>query len=238
MPDPEDPDVVYAGEYLGLISRYDAAHPPPRSVGIYPDDGDGHGAGDLRYRFQWTAPIVVSPHDPEVVYHAANVLFRTRDGGQTWQAISPDLTRNDPVKQRWSGGPITGDNTGVEFYDTIFAVAESPVQAGVIWAGSDDGLVHVTRDDGASWTDVTAARPARSGAPWPASSRRPSNAGTAYVVVDAHRLDDETPYLWKTTDYGASWERLGDKLDREVYLHVVREDASSPACSTWAPSGA
>jgi len=227
VPDPSDPDVVWAGEYLGLISRYDGRTRRRPSVGIYPDDGDGHGAGDLRYRFQWTAPIVISPHDPEVVYHAANVLFRTRDRGQTWQAISPDLTRNDPVKQRWSGGPITGDNTGVEFYDTIFAVAESPVARGVIWAGSDDGLVHVTRDDGASWTAVTPP-----GLPeWATvACIEPShaNAGTAWVVADAHRLDDETPYLWKTTDYGASWERLGDKLDREVYLHVVREDARSP----------
>ena len=113
----------------------------------------------MKYRFQWTAPIAVSPHDPKVVYHGAHVLFRTSDGGQTWDAISPDLTRNDKTKQKWSGGPITGDNTGVEIYGTIFAIAESPKQKGLIWAGSDDGLVHVTRDDGKTWKNVTAAMP-------------------------------------------------------------------------------
>ena len=145
--DPSDPEIVWAGEYLGFISRFDGRTGQAPHVGIYPDDGSGHGAEDLRYRFQWTAPIVVSPHDPKTVYHAANVLFKTEDGGQSWQAISPDLTRNDPSKQKWAGGPITGDNTGVEFYDTIFAVAESPVEQGLIWAGSDDGLIHVTFDD-------------------------------------------------------------------------------------------
>jgi len=221
--DPADPDIVWAGEYMGLISRYDGRSLRAPHMGIYPDNGSGHGSGDMRYRFQWTAPIAVSPHDPAVVYHGGNVLFRTRDAGQTWQAISPDLTRNDPEKQRWSGGPITGDNTGVEYYDTIFVVAESPVERGVIWAGTDDGLVQLTRDDGASWTAVTP----RDLPEWATvASIEPSrrDAGTAWVVADAHRLDDESPYLWKTTDYGASWRRLGRKLDPEVYLHVVRED--------------
>src|SRR5262249_28215716 len=153
--EPDDPDIIYAGEYLGFISRFDEKTGLAPHVGIYPDNGSGHAAADEKYRFQWTAPIATSPHDPKVIYHAANVLFRTRDGGQHWEAISPDLTRNDKSKQKWTGGPITGDITGVEFYDTIFAVAESPLQAGLIWAGSDDGLVHVTRDGGAHWTDVT-----------------------------------------------------------------------------------
>ena len=125
----------------------------------WPDNPSGHGAAFPRYRFQWTAPIAVSPHDPKTVYHGGNVLFRTQDGGQTWAAISGDLTRDDKTKQRWSGGPITGDNTGAEFYCTIFAIAESPREAGLIWAGSDDGLVHVTRDGGKTWTNVTANVP-------------------------------------------------------------------------------
>jgi photosystem II stability/assembly factor-like uncharacterized protein len=222
--DPSDPDIVWAGEYLGFISRYDARTGEAPHVGIYPDDGSGHGAVDLRYRFQWTAPIAISPHDPKVTYHAANVLLRTGDGGQSWQAISPDLTRDDPSKQAWAGGPITGDNTGVEFYCTIFAVAESPVEAGVIWACSDDGLVHVTRDDGASWSDVTPPGTPEWGTVTTIEASR-WDAGTAYVVVDAHRLDDETPYLFKTTDFGRSWTSLTANLDREVYLHVVREDS-------------
>ena len=222
--DPSDPDVVWAGEYLGIITRYDVRLRRAAPVAIYPYDGSGHGAKDLRYRFQWTAPIVISPHDPKTVYHAGNVLFRTRDGGQSWDVISPDLSRNDASKQQWSGGPITGDNTGVEFYGTIFAVAESPTAAGLIWAGTDDGLVHLTRNGGESWTKVTP-----DGAPeWGTvsmieASRR--DAGTAYVVYDAHRLDDETPYLWKTTDFGVSWTSLAHELDSEVYLHVVREDS-------------
>ena len=156
---PDDPDIVYAGEYLGYISRYDHRTGQARNVSVYPENGSGHGAEDLKYRFQWTAPIAVSPHDPNVIYHGANVLFKTTDGGQTWSAISGDLTRNDRSKQAWSGGPITGDNTGVEYYCTIFAIAESPVTAGVIWTGSDDGLVQVTRDGGVSWTNVTGSIP-------------------------------------------------------------------------------
>jgi hypothetical protein len=146
--EPGNPDIVWAGEYLGFISRFDEATGLAPHVGIYPENGSGHGAKDLEYRFQWTAPIVISPHNPKVVYHASNVLFRTDNGGRSWTAISPDLTRDDESKQGWAGGPITGDNTGVEFYGTIFAVAESPVTSGVIWAGTDDGRVHVTRDGG------------------------------------------------------------------------------------------
>jgi photosystem II stability/assembly factor-like uncharacterized protein len=225
--DPQDPGVVWAGEYMGFLSRYDGRTRRAPHVGIYPDNGSGHGAADMRYRFQWTAPIAISPHDSRVVYHAGNVLFRTENGGQTWRAISPDLTRDDPSRQQWSGGPITGDNTGVEYYGTIFAVAESPLERDVIWAGSDDGLVHLTRDGGEHWTDVTPRGfPAWGTVAGIEASRR--DAGTAYVVVDAHRLDDETPYLWGTTDYGASWKRLGRDLDPEIYLHVVREDPRRP----------
>ncbi|HSD66113.1 MAG TPA: glycosyl hydrolase, partial [Vicinamibacteria bacterium] len=157
--DPSDPNVVYAGEYFGILTRYDRRTRQARNVAAWPDNPSGHGASFPRYRFQWTAPIAISPHDPKTVYHGGNVLFRTTDGGQSWAPISGDLTRDDETRQRWSGGPITGDNTGAEYYDTIFAVAESPREKGLIWVGSDDGLVHVTRDGGQSWTDVTASVP-------------------------------------------------------------------------------
>src|SRR2546427_7588622 len=228
-PDPSDPDVVYAGEYFGIITRYDQRTGMARNVSIYPENWSGHGAGDNRYRFQWTAPILVSPHDPKVVYHGANVLFRTTDGGESWSAISPDLTRNDKTKQKWSGGPITGDNTGVEVYDTIFVIAESPAQKDLIWVGSDDGLVHVTRDGGKNWKNVTAAM--RGIPEWGTVSMiEPSrlDAGTAYVVVDAHRLDDMHPYLYKTTNFGETWTRLDSKLPQDVYLHSIRVDPSHP----------
>jgi photosystem II stability/assembly factor-like uncharacterized protein len=223
--DPSDPHVVYAGEYLGIFTRYDHRTRQSRYVGPWPEYGSGWGAEFPRYRIQWTAPITISPHDPKVVYHGANVVFRTRDGGQTWEAISPDLTRDDETKQRWSGGPITGDNTGVEWYCTIFAIAESPLEKGLLWVGSDDGLVHVSRDDGATWTNVTADIP---GLPeWGTVSviePSPFDAGTAYLVVDNHRMDDPRPHLWKTADYGATWASLTAGLPDGVYLHAVRED--------------
>lgn len=223
--DPSDPNIVYAGEYLGYLSRYDHRTGERRAVSAWPDNPSGFGGEAMRYRFQWTAPIAVSPHDPKVVYHGANVIFRTADGGQTWTKISPDLTRNDKSKQQWSGGPITGDNTGVETYCTVFVIAESPVKKDLIWAGSDDGLVHLTEDGGKSWKNVTAAIP---GLPeWGTVSMiEPSrfDAGTAYLVVDAHRLDDMRPYVWKTADLGKTWKRLDGGLPRDAYLHAVRED--------------
>ena len=227
--DPTDPDIVYAGEYGGYISRYDHRAGQARNVAVFPENPSGHGAADFKYRFQWTAPIAISPHDSKVIYHAGNMLFRTDDGGQSWTAISGDLTRNDKTKQQWSGGPITGDNTGVETYGTIFALAESPRQRDLIWAGSDDGLVHLTRDGGKTWTNVTKALP---GLPeWGTvtsieASRH--DAGTAYVVVDNHRLDDNRPYLYKTGDFGETWQRLDGALPEDVYLHVVREDPVEP----------
>jgi photosystem II stability/assembly factor-like uncharacterized protein len=224
VPDPEDPAVVYAGEYFGIVTRYDARTRQARNVSAWPENPSGHGAEFPRYRFQWTAPIAVSPHDAKTVYHGANVLFRTQDGGQTWAKVSGDLTRNDKTKQRWSGG-ITGDNTGVEYYCTIFAIAESPREKGLVWVGSDDGLVHVTRDAGKTWTNVTANVP---GFPeWGTVSLiepSPFDAGSAYLVVDAHRMDDARPYLWKTADYGRTWKSLSGGLPKDVYLHAVRED--------------
>ncbi len=209
VPDPSDPDVVYAGEYAGVITRYDHRTRQARMVGGYVDNPSGHGAADMKYRFRWPAPIAGSPHDPKVIYHAANVLFRTSDGGQTWTAISPDLTRNDKRRQQWSGGPITGDNTTAEYYCTISAVAESPREKGLIWVGSDDGLVHVTRDGGKTWTNVTEHL---TGLPEWATIKMiepsPFEAAVAYVVVDAHMIDDMHPYLYRTRDHGKTWTLL------------------------------
>jgi photosystem II stability/assembly factor-like uncharacterized protein len=223
--DPSDPNIIYAGEYGGYITRYDHRTRQARSIGIYPYNSSGHGAEDLRYRFQWTAPILVSPHDSRTVYHAANVLFKTDNGGLTWAKISDDLTRNDKSKQKWAGGPITGDNTGVEVYGTIFAIAESPKQAGLIWAGSDDGLVHITHDGGKKWDNVTANI---KGLPELATiiciEPSPFDAETAYVVAHNYRLDDLKPYLFKTTDRGKTWKSLTAKLADDVFLRSVRED--------------
>ncbi len=227
VPDPDNPNVVYAGEYGGALTRFDLRTRQARNVSAYPYNGSGHGAEQLKVRFQWTAPAMISSHDKSV-YHGANVLFRSSDGGKTWKAISPDLTRDDRSKQKFSGGPITGDNTGAEMYCTIFALAESPKQAGVLWAGSDDGLVHVSRDGGKSWDNVTKNIPKMPN--WGTVAcieASPFDASTAYVVVDNHRMDDLTPYLYKTTDHGKTWQNLSGKMDRAVYLHAVREDPTS-----------
>lgn len=223
--DPADPNIVYAGEYGGFISRFDHRTRQARNLSVYPFNNSGHGAEDLRYRFQWTAPIFISPHDPHELFHAANVLFRSADSGKTWQPISNDLTRNDKTKQKWSGGPITGDNTGVEIYGTIFAIDESPRRKGILWAGSDDGLVHVSENDGKSWTNVTPHIPEMP--EWGTVSAiacSPFDEKTAYVVVDAHRLDDLKPYLFQTTDLGQTWKKLSGGLPQNVCLHAVRED--------------
>jgi photosystem II stability/assembly factor-like uncharacterized protein len=220
-----DPNIVYAGEYLGIITRHDRRTGESRNVSAWPDNPSGWGGEAMKYRFQWTAPIHVSPHDARTVYHGAQVIFRTSNGGQSWEVISPDLTRDDKSKQKWSGGPITGDNTGVETWATVFTIAESPKAKGLIWAGSDDGRVHVTRDAGKTWTDVTSGL---TGAPQLGTisiiEPSPFDAASAYVVVDNHRLDDNRPYLYKTSDYGRSWKALHSALPADVYLHVVRED--------------
>ncbi len=223
--EPGNPDIVYAGEYLGIFTQFDRKTGQARNVSAYPENGSGHGAVDLKHRFQWTAPILISPHDPKTVYHAGEVIFKTRDGGQNWTIISPDLTRNDKTKQQWAGGPITGDNTGVEYFGTVFALAESPLKAGVIWSGSDDGLVQVTQDGGKTWTNVTPNMPKFTDfATVSLIEASPFDAGTAYVVVEAHRLDDMKPYLFKTADYGKTWKTLSTSMKQDVYLRSVRED--------------
>jgi photosystem II stability/assembly factor-like uncharacterized protein len=224
-PDPVDSDIIYAGEHGGYISRYDHRTDQVQNVSIYPTNPLGHSADDVRIRFQWTAPILVSAHDHNTVYHAGNILFKTTDQGLHWTAISPDLTRNDRSRQKWSGGPITGDNSGIEYYGTIFAFAESPRSKDVLWAGSDDGLVHITQDGGKNWSNVTGAIP---GLPtWGTVNciePSPFEAGAAYLTVEAHRLDDTRPYLFKTEDFGKTWKSLAAGLPAHVYLHAVRVD--------------
>ena len=190
---------------------------------MWPVDGTGHGANDVKYRQAWTDPIAMSPHNPDVLYTAAEVIFKTTDHGMSWTAISPDLTRNDKSKQQSSGGPITKDNTTVEYYDTVFTIAESPVQKDLIWAGTDDGLIQLTRDGGQHWTNVTPK-----GLPeWSLVSlidASPHDAGAAYAAVDTHKLDDMRPYLYKTSDYGKTWTKITSGIPDGAYTHVVRED--------------
>ncbi len=222
-PDPTDPQVVYAGEYGGQITRYDHRTRQARQIMAWPQLADGHATRDLKYRFQWNAPILISPNDPKVLYHASQKLLRSRDGGETWEEISPDLTRNDPAKQGKSGGPITIDVTGVEVYDTIFALAESKLDPGVIWAGTDDGLVHVTRDNGKTWQNVTPK-----GMPeWiqiNSIDLSPHEKGAAYVAATRYKFDDFHPYLYKTADYGKTWTRIDRGIPDAAFTRVVRED--------------
>lgn len=226
QPDPSDHNIVYAGSQGGSILRIDLRTNENRSIRPYPFSGGA--VGEHPYRFNWNSPIHISPHDPKTVYLGGNVLFRTRDGGNSWDEISPDLTTNDEEKQAPSGGPITPDNTTAEYHTTIYTVAESPVQAGVIWAGTDDGYVQLTRDGGANWTNLidNIPVPAESWVSRIEASRR--DAGTAYVAFDRHRLDDFAPYLFMTTDFGDSWVDIGSGLPDPGYLHVVREDPRNP----------
>lgn len=222
-PDPQNPEIVYAGSYGGDISRYDHRTEETQAINPWPRNPIGWGMADLKHRFQWTEPIVFSPHDPHTLYYASEVLFKTTDEGKSWSIISPDLTRNDKSKQQSSGGPITKDNTGVEVYDTIFSVVESPAQKDLIWAGSDDGLIHITRDGGGKWEDVTPkAMP-----DWGTVSMievSPTEAGTAYVGVERHKMDDFVPYVFKTSDFGKSWTSIVNGIPKDVYVHAVRVD--------------
>jgi len=222
-PDPSDPLIVYAGSYGGEITRYDHRTHQEQAVNPWPVNPIGWAAADVTHRFQWTEPIVFSPHDPKTLYFAGEVLFKTTDSGMNWTIISPDLTRNDKAKQAASGGPITKDNTGVEVYDTIFSVVESPVQKDLIWAGTDDGLVHLTRDGGQHWENVTP----RAMPEWGTVSMieaSPREAGTAYMAVERHKMDDFAPYVFKTTDFGKTWKKLVTGLPANDYVHAVRVD--------------
>lgn len=224
---PDDPEIVYAGNYQGILTRYDHRLGQARNIMVWPEMGSGHSAGEMKYRFQWTSPIVLSPHDPNVLYTCGNFVFRTRDEGQTWERISPDLTRNDPSKIGPSGGPITKDQTGAEYYCTIFAFAESPVQEGLLWAGSDDGLIHISADDGKTWKNVTPrGLPAWSTVSMLEAS--PHDADTAYAAVERHMLDDFRPFLYKTTDRGRTWTKITAGIPEDDFCRCVREDLVRP----------
>jgi photosystem II stability/assembly factor-like uncharacterized protein len=222
-PSPKNSNIVFAGSYGGLITRYDHRTGQQRNITVWPDNPMGAGAEAMRWRFQWNFPILFSPHDPNVLYAAGNVLFRTTNEGQNWEAISPDLTRNDKTKQGPSGGPITKDNTSVEYYDTIFTVMESPVEKGVIWTGADDGLVYVTRDNGKSWQNVTPKEMPE----WiqvNSIEASPNAPGTAYVAATMYKWDDFKPYLYKTSDYGKTWKKIINGIPDGAFTRVIRED--------------
>jgi photosystem II stability/assembly factor-like uncharacterized protein len=220
---PGDPDVVYGGSYGGYLTRLDHDTGEVRAINVWPDDPMGWGAAELRFRFQWNFPIFFSPHDPDVLYAASNVLFRSDDEGQSWRAISGDLTHDDQTKMGPSGGPITKDNTSIEYFGTIFAAAESPHEAGTLWTGSDDGRVHVSRDGGTSWADVTPPG-------WPEWTQvnsldvHPHEPGGLYLAATRYKLDDFTPYLYATTDYGKTWRRIDAGIPRDHFTRVVRAD--------------
>ncbi len=219
----DDPDIVFAGSYGGLITRYDHRAGQTRAVNAWPDNPMGWGAADLKYRFQWTFPIVLSPTNPSALYIGAQVLFESTSEGQSWQAISPDLTRNDKSKQGPSGGPITKDNTSIEYYNTIFTVAPSPRDSNVIWVGTDDGLVQVTRDGGKTWQNVTP----KDLPEWTlvsAVEASPHDPATAYLAATRYKLDDFRPYIYKTSDYGRSWRKIVAGIPETHFTRAVRED--------------
>ena len=220
---PDDPDVVYGGSYGGVIMMMNDRTGLFAVIDPWPDNPMGHAAKDLKHRFQWTFPIVTSPHDPNVLYTSSQCLLKTTNGGHSWQRISPDLTRNDPSTLGSSGGPITKDNTSVEYYGTIFTVAESPVRRGVIWTGSDDGLVHVTQNGGGSWADVTPKDMPHWGR---VSMVDPSalDAGTAYIAVNNYQNDDYAPYLYRTHDYGRTWTKIVTGIPAGAFARVCRAD--------------
>ncbi len=224
-PDLRDTNIVYAGSYGNLITRFDAKTGIQRNINPWPDNPMGHPASDLKYRFQWSFPIVISPHDPTVIYAGANVMFKSTDEGQSWTKISEDLTRNDKSRQGSSGGPITKDNTSIEYYCTIFTINESPITKGLIWVGSDDGLIHLTRDGGKTWVNVT---PPKDILPeWAqinAIDPSPHDPGTAWVAATRYKSDDYQPLLYKTTDYGKTWTKIINGIAANHFTRVVRED--------------
>lgn len=219
----DDPNIVYAGNYQGYITRYDHRTHQARNIAVWPELASGWGAGALKYRFQWTAPIMLSPHDPDILYITGNYVFRSTNEGSSWQAISPDLTRNESSRLESSGGPINKDNTGAEYYGTVFAFAESPCQRGVLWAGSDDGLIHLSRDNGETWQPVTPPELPE----WALISiiePSPHDPASAYVAATCYKLDDFTPYLYKTHNYGETWEKITNGIPENDFTRVIRED--------------
>src|ERR1700730_3064867 len=221
VPDPRDWHIIYSNNE-GFITRYNRKKEELQDVSVWPLDNAGHGAIDLVHRFQWITPLLLSPHNPDTLYAAAECVFKSTDHGHSWTQISGDLTRNDKSKQQPSGGPLTNDITSVEYYDTVFALAESPVKKGTLWAGTDDGLVHLSTDDGQHWTNVSGKTPE-----WSTISiidPSPHDANAAYIAVDRHRLDDFKPYIYKTNDLGKTWSTIVNGIPDGAYVRAVRED--------------
>ncbi|MEE4154809.1 MAG: glycosyl hydrolase [Erythrobacter sp.] len=225
--DPKNPDIFYAGSYGGTLTRFDYSTGQERSINVYPDNPMGYSASDIAERFQWTFPIVFDPHDPETLYVTSQHVWRTRDEGQSWERISPDLSRADPATLGPSGGPVTLDQTGVETYATIFTLAPSRLERGVMWAGSDDGLVHITRDGGANWMNVTPPS-------LPVNTKittiedSPHAPGTAFLTGHRFLLGDFQPYIMKTTDYGQSWTQITAGIPADEIARSIREDLTRP----------
>jgi len=223
-PDPEDTDVFYAGSYGGLLTRINRRSGEQRAINVWPDNPMGFSARDITERFQWTYPIVIAPTDPNTLYVTSQHVWKTTNEGQTWERISPDLTRHDPSTLGPSGGPITLDQTGVETYAVVFTLAPSAVDGRVIWAGSDDGYVHVTRDGGRNWEKVTPPD-------LPDYTRislieaSPHDAGTAYLAGNRYQRADRAPYVYKTTDYGKTWTKIVRGLPAADFARAIREDA-------------
>ncbi len=221
--DPLNNDIVYGGSYGGYLTRRDHSTGISRAINVWPDNPMGHGAEGMKYRFQWNFPVFFSKHDPKKLYTCSNHVHLSTDEGQSWQLISPDLTRNDPEKLVASGGPITKDNTGVEYYCTIFAAQESPVQECVIWVGSDDGLIHVTQNCGEDWDNVTPASMPK----WlmiNSIEPDPNDDAGCYVAGILYKAGDFKPYIYRTKDYGKTWQKIVTGIEDEHFTRVVRAD--------------
>ena len=221
--DPEDNDVVYGGSYGGFLTRVNHETEEVKGINVWPDNPMGYGAEGMKYRFQWNFPIFFSPHNPDKLYTTSNHVHVSYNGGESWETISPDLTRNDSTKLGPSGGPITKDNTGVEYYCTIFAATESPYEKDLIWTGSDDGLIHVSKDGGENWENVTPISMPK----WMminSIDADPFVKGGAYVAGTRYKMGDYEPYLYKTKDYGQTWTKITNGIDGEHFTRVVRAD--------------
>jgi photosystem II stability/assembly factor-like uncharacterized protein len=225
---PSNPNIVYAGNYIGQITKIDLSRGHRRDVVAYPQMHDGTAPRDIRYRYQWNAPIRISPHNPEVVYHCSQYVHRSPDGGKTWEVISPDLTTNNDNYHDIPGGPIQHDHTGVELYTTVFAFEESPKTPGELWAGSDDGLVHLSRDNGKNWANVTPTGIPKDGTVNMIELSSHA-AGRALIAVHKYRENNFKPYIFLTNDYGKNWTLLSDGqngIPADHWVRVVREDPS------------
>jgi photosystem II stability/assembly factor-like uncharacterized protein len=221
--DPLDNDIVYGGSYGGFLTRVNHKTGTVRGINVWPDNPMGYGAEGMKYRFQWNFPIIFSKHDPKKLYTFSNHVHLSENEGQSWELLSGDLTRNDPAKLVSSGGPITQDNTGVEYYCTIFAANESPLKEGLLWVGSDDGLIHVSKNGGESWENVTPSNMPE----WSmVNSIEPSafDEGTCYVAATRYKMGDFKPYLYKTSDFGKTWTKITNGINNEHFTRVLRED--------------